>query len=764
MLFVSLAGFLLALILFIFSRLLKAGVWPWLSLVPATLFVYLLNLGMKGQELQETLNWVPNLDVALAFRLDGLSLLFASVITGIGTLVFLYSANYMKGYALVGRFYAYLSMFMGAMLGMALSDNVITLFIFWEFTSITSFFLIGFNHEDEASRKSALVALGITGGGGLLLLAGLVMMGYVSGTYSFSEWLQSDTGIFTQSSWYPLILFFVLAGAFTKSAQFPFHFWLPGAMKAPTPVSTYLHSATMVKAGVFLLARFSPVLSGHEAWSISLMLVGGITMLYGAYHSIFRYDLKGILAYSTVSALGILVFLLGIGSEYAITAAGAFIVVHALYKAALFLITGILDKCTGSRDVSQLSGLRLVMAPVAVAGLLAALSSAGLPPFMGFVGKDLIYEATLKEQAGIWLTGLALVTNVLLLAAGFLAGIKPFAGNLPESLRQVKMPSPFLFVPPLLLGLLGLIFGLFPSLLDEWLIKNMAESVGSGTFPALKLWHGFNTVLALSALTLLLGVVLYWRLRPGQRLADVMERWETVSPMQLGTKFVEGFSWLSKRYTYLLLNGYLRFYVFVSIAFLMLLMGMELLKTPIQIQLNTDRLSVHVIIIMTVMCSAALLATFAKTRLAAIASMSIVGFSTCLLFLFFSAPDLAMTQFAIETLTLVMFLLIIFTLPKYLNYSNPMLRLRDGLLSSAFGFMIFLVAMSVLAVEPNKDVSAFYAENAYTLAKGKNVVNVILVDFRGIDTLIEVVVLSIAAVGVYSLLKLNKESREDLEA
>src|SRR5690554_1294753 len=436
MLIAVLSGFILALCLSFFGRLLKGKLSFILSALPILLFLYSLSFVPRiaeGETVAFNYTWIPSYGINLDFHLDGLSLLFMLLITGIGSLVFLYTSAYLKGHVYLDRFYAYLSMFMASMLGLVLSDNIITLFIFWELTSISSFFLIGFNNEDEGSRKSAQLALGITGVGGFFLMAGAVALGYVGGTYSISE-LLSSSEIIKSHSLYGWIIVFVFIAAFTKSAQFPFHFWLPAAMKAPTPVSTYLHSATMVKAGIYLLARFTPILGDHSWWNTPLIIVGGITMLYAAIHSLFRLDLKGILAYSTISALGILVFLIGLGTEQALLAAAIFILVHALYKASLFLVAGIIDHETGTRNITQLGGLRKVMLPVAIAGILAAISNAGIPPSFGFLGKDLIYESTLNSgNIAILLTIAAVVTNILLLYAGFLAGVKPFTGKLPEN-------------------------------------------------------------------------------------------------------------------------------------------------------------------------------------------------------------------------------------------------------------------------------------------------------------------------------------------
>jgi len=357
MLIAILTGFVFSLFLVVAGKFLKGKLAILSALVPLGLFVYFLQFANRiasGEVITQSFAWVPSFDVNLNFTLDGISLIFALMITGIGFLVFAYTASYLKGHEYLDRFYGYLGIFMAAMLGLVLSDNIISLFVFWELTSISSFFLIGFNNKEEASRKSAVLALAITGMGGLLLLAGGLILGSVAGTYSVSEMLSSKE-IIAESSHYIIIILLIFGAAFTKSAQFPFHFWLPGAMKAPTPVSTYLHSATMVKAGIYLLMRFTPVLGSTEFWNSTLIIVGAITMLYAAMHTLFRTDLKGILAYSTISALGILVFLVGIGTQQALVAACVFILVHALYKATLFLVTGIIDHETGTRNVTVLA-------------------------------------------------------------------------------------------------------------------------------------------------------------------------------------------------------------------------------------------------------------------------------------------------------------------------------------------------------------------------------------------------------------------------
>ena len=754
-------GFVFALIVPFFSNYFKKAIPVLYPLLPLFLFIYYFRFLGEIKEVGHllfTYKWVPSIGIDLSFRLDGLSLLFALMITGIGTLVFVYTANYLKGHEYLDRFYGYLSMFMASMLGVVLSDNLMTMFIFWELTSISSYFLIGFNNEDPASRKSALTALSITGFGGLVMLSGIILLHAVGGSYSFTELLNSSE-IIKNSSFYGWIIGLLFIGAFTKSAQFPFHFWLPGAMKAPTPVSTYLHSATMVKAGIYLLARFTPLLGDTFWWNSTLITVGAVTMVYAAIHSILRIDLKGILAYSTISALGILVFLIGIGTEKALLAAGIFILAHALYKAALFLVTGIIDHETGSRDVSKLAGLQQVMMPVAVAGFIAALSSAGVPFLLGFISKEVMYEATL--QFGDWaiiITVLAVLTKVLLLVAGFWAGIKPFTGKLPSEFSNAHLPSPLLWIPPLLLGILSLGFGIFPSLIGESLIQPVFESIsGSAKVIPLKLWHGFNLVLLLSILTLVTGGLLYWLLKPSKELFQKTLRFESISPQVI----IEGagalFGSFAGLWTRFFQNGYLRNYVITILAFLTLLMAYRLFG-EVNIYIDWDQISAvshYEIIVVVLMIISIIFAISTNSRTTSIVALGVVGFANCLFFLFYSAPDLAMTQFSIDSLTVLLFMLVLFKLPKNKSFSSKRMKIRDALLSLLFGTLIAILTLEVFEEPSSSEVSKYFADNAYILAKGRNVVNVILVDYRGFDTMVETVVLVIAAVGVYSLMKLN---------
>jgi len=766
MLIAVLSSFVFALFLVPAGKVMK-GKWSFLiSLLPAALFAYFLlqipQISASGAILERN-QWVPQLGINLDFNLDGLSLIFALMITGVGTLVFIYTSYYLKGHKYLDRFFGFLCMFMGAMLGLVLSENLITLFLFWELTSISSFFLIGFNNEDPASRKSALIALAVTGLGGLsLLAAGLVIHG-ITDSFSIVEFIQSAT-LVQGHGFYIALVCLVFGAAFTKSAQFPFHFWLPGAMKAPTPVSTYLHSATMVKAGIYLLFRLSPAFSGSDFWHYSLWVVGGATMVYAAFQTLFRDDLKSILAYSTVSALGVLVFLIGLGTDEAMLAALVFVLVHALYKATLFLMTGIIDHAAHTRSVSQLSGLRKVMLPVAVAGFLAALSNAGIPPSFGFIGKDLIYEASLHSGIFPLISTVALVsTNILLLFAGFMAGVRPFMGPLPEKYKELESGSPRLWVPALILAVLCILIGIAPGLINNSLIAPALLALNIPDMGVdLKLWHGFNLVLALSATTIGLGLGLFFLLKPSLRREETILKWERYSPLA----FFEGLGSLTVRFSSLwtgvVQNGYLRNYILVILLFLMALIGYGM-SGDFRPEVDFSQLlelTLYETAIVAIMLCSIVFTVFTGSRLTAVAAMGVVGYALCLLFVFYSAPDLAMTQFAIDTLTVILFVLVLYRLPKYLPFSDSRVRIRDGIIALGFGGMITWLALGVLSQPMVSEVSDYYSANAYKLAKGKNVVNVILVDFRGMDTLVEITVLVIAAMGVFGLMKLRLKSRE----
>ncbi|MBW3546209.1 MAG: pH homeostasis protein A, partial [Bacteroidetes bacterium] len=436
-------------------------------LLPLGIFIYLCTLLpgiLSGEIISLSHAWAPSLGINLDFYLDGLSLLFALLISGFGVLIMAYAGGYLKGDPLLGRFYFYLTLFMVAMLGVVTAGNIFSLFVFWELTSLSSYLLIGYKHSTEASRNSALQALLVTGGGGLALMAGLLLLGSAGGSYTFTELLQAGTGVHEHALYLPALVL-ICIGAFTKSAQFPFHFWLPNAMAAPTPVSAYLHSATMVKAGIYLLARLTPIMGGTDTWQYTLMVVGGATTVLGAFLALQHQDLKAILAYTTISALGIMVTMTGLGTAPALEAMVVFLLAHALYKGTLFMVAGNVDHATGTRKIEQLQGLGKRMLPTAVAGSLAALSMAGILPFFGFIGKELLYEAALEESATRWsMFGITFFSGVIFVAIAFALGYRIFWRRTTAPTPLVHEDTPLLYSPPLLLSGLGLVLGLIPAM------------------------------------------------------------------------------------------------------------------------------------------------------------------------------------------------------------------------------------------------------------------------------------------------------------
>ena len=735
-----------------------------IALLPLALTIYFAGLVGRvaaGEIITASYAWVPSFGVNLSFYVDGLSLVFALLISGIGTLVTIYAGGYLAGNPQLGRFYLYLLLFMAAMLGLVLSGNIITLFVFWEVTSLSSYLLIGFNHRQDKARASALQALLITGAGGLALLAGLVLLGQIGGSWELATLLDQGVAIQTHPLYLP-ILFLILLGAFTKSAQVPFHIWLPNAMAAPTPVSAYLHSATMVKAGIFLLARFNPILGDTPAWQVSLITAGAITMLLGAYLAWQETDLKRILAYSTISALGTLVLLLGIGTAVAVKAAVVFLIVHSLYKGALFMATGAIDHETGTRDITQLRGLRRAMPVTFVAVTLAALSMAGaLPLFVGYVGKKLIYEAVLTAPAAGWLlTGVVLLANIFTVAAAGLVAIRPFWGRPTTTPRPAHETQPSLWLGPLLLAGLGLLLvallELVPSnLLRPFLATSAAAIAAELVQVKLAAWSGVNAIFWLSLATLLAGISLYVArdgirrmLRPANDFVAVMnpERGYHLALTSLRA--------VAAAQTRVLQHGYLRLYLLTIVIVAIGLTGYTLLtRYGLNIGDGWSAVSVHGATMMAIILLATLAAVLSNSRLITIVALGAVGYGMALLFVFYGAPDLAMTQLSVETLMVIILALTLYHLPRFSQLSGRGARLRDALVSLAVGGLVSVLALTALAVPMQSRLTPFFAENSATLAKGRNIVNVILVDFRALDTLGEITVLAVAAIGIVALLK-----------
>lgn len=752
----------------------NGGIGWFLGLIPLSLvlgFATLLPLVTAGGRLRVAYPWVPTLGVNLSFMVDGLSLAFALIVSGVGLLIVVYAGGYMAGDPQLARFYLYLFLFMSAMLGLVLADNLVTLFVFWELTSITSFLLIGFKHQYESSRKAALQALLVTGGGGLALLAGLVLLGLVAGSWEISALVEQQAAI-QASPFYGAILVLVLLGACTKSAQFPFQFWLPGAMAAPTPVSAYLHSATMVKAGVYLLARFSPILGNTPAWQLSVTTIGAITMVLGALLAVLQTDLKRILAFTTVSGLGMLTLLLGIGTEYAITAAIVFLIVHALYKAALFLVAGTLDHATGTRALAVLGGLRGAMPLTCIAAIIAAWSMSGFPPTVGFIGKEYIYEATLQSPlAFVILSTLAVASNILTLVAAGMVAVKPFFGP-PASTPKHAHEAPLsMWLGPLVLAALGLLFGLFPATLLEPLVNQAVGAVqGSAAHVHLHLLPAaISTKVILSAITILAGIVLYYITSyavPGilQRAVQPLQGVLEHSPERGYQAVVDGMQALARWQTRVLQHGYLRFYLFTVLITTVLLTGGALLSRADMRGLRLlPRADFYEWVIAGAMLLGAGLIVVAKSRLTAIVALGVVGYGISLLFILNGAPDLALTQFAIETLSVILFVLVLYRLPFFSTVTPRRDRIRDACLALALGGLMTTLVLAVTSYPVILHLTPYFGEVSWPLARGRNVVNVILVDFRGFDTLGEITVLSIGAIGIWTLMKLRPRPRAAAE-
>jgi multicomponent Na+:H+ antiporter subunit A len=674
------------------------------------------------------LSWAPSLGLSLSFNLDDLGLLFAFLIASIGVLVALYANAYLGRHAGKPRFYASLIAFMGAMLGVALSDNILTLFVFWELTGFTSFLLIGFDYEREDARAAALQALIVTGGGGLALLAAGVLLIGITGTASLAAMVE-NAGRIAADPLYPYAAMLVLLAAFTKSAQVPFHFWLPNAMAAPTPVSAYLHSATMVKAGVYLIARMTPILGATALWTNVVTVVGAVTMLLGAYRSVQETDLKRILAYSTVSALGLLTMLLGVGTEEAISAALVYLVAHACYKGALFLVAGAIDHETGTRDITMLSGLRRSMPLTAVAGAAAALSMAGVPLTIGFIAKDGAYEALLHSGQW-WLVAAIVLASVLLGLAGLLAGVSPFHGKPSVTAHE---PGWALYGPPLLLALMGVAIGLAPSLIGK------------------SLWHGFTTALLLSIATLAAVAFAYVQ-RNRLRAAAWRPRFSTEYFYTGGVAALDA---ISRVIAPPLHSASLRWYVRVIVAITFVIAGTSLWTattngTPVP---RTD-VRVHEVLVVVMIIAGAVAAALARSTMAAVASLGVVGYGVAVTFLLYGSPDLAMTQFSVETLTVIIYVLVFRHFRNLGTLSPPAERVRDLAIGAGNGILIGGLVLSVSTTETAARLREYFVEFAPTLAHGRNIVNVILVDFRAFDTLGEITVLATAAIGVRALIRI----------
>lgn len=730
-----------------------------LALGPLALFGYFFGfLGEidAGSAILESRPWVPSLGLELSFRLDGLSLLFALLVTGIGALVVVYAGYYLEGDSRLGRFYLFLLAFLGAMLGLVLSDNIFLLFVFWELTSITSYLLIGFDHEREAAREAALQALLVTGLGGLAMFAGLILLGQSTGSWQFSTLLANASNLQMHPLYLPTLLL-ILAGAFTKSAQFPFHFWLPNAMEAPTPVSAFLHSATMVKAGIYLMARLSPIMGGSDAWKAIISPVGAVTFIVGAYLALGQRDLKKMLAYSTISALGVLTWLLGWGSTAAIQACFVFLLAHALYKGALFMSAGTIDHETGTRDVTCLSGLFRKMPLSGSAAFLAAASMAGLAPLFGFLAKELFYEAGLGSP---WPRALAMTVAMVGSAGGvavaLMISVEVFSGR-PSQTPKAAHEGPFgLWLGPAVLGLVSLAFGLFPGMPQAILNAASSASAGKVLEMHLALWHGFNLALTLSLATLAAGAVIYFARRPIRRGLSDMAGCFSYGPGWAYGAALTGLKKAATGQTRLLQHGYLHYYLLTFwIAILAMIAWPLLFHWDFDLHFPHSGITFYEILWAFLIACGAGIAVWTASRMFAVVALGVVGYGIAFLYVLFGAPDLAMTQILVETLMLVVLLLGLYHLPGFAEYSRGISRARDAVVSIAAGALVTVLVL-IAQQRPQPDfLVQYFSENSLSLGQGRNIVNVILVDFRALDTMGEITVLGIAALAVYALLKLR---------
>lgn len=761
-----------------------------LALGPLVAFGYYLtqmNPTAGGEATTVAVAWAESLEVQFSFRVDSLSTLFALLVTGVGTAIVLYANSYLEGHPKRGRFFGYLLGFMGAMLGLVLADDLILLFIFWELTSITSYLLIGFDHEREQARKSALQALVVTGLGGLSMLAGLVLLGQIAGTFSVSGIIDNYQTL-AESPLTLAAMILVLGGAFTKSAQFPFHFWLPNAMEAPSPVSAYLHSSTMVKAGVYLVARLNPAFTEDPEWQWTLASFGGATMLLGAYMATRQTYYKKVLAYTTVSSLGIMVMLIGLGAPQA---AAAYILAHALFKGALFLVAGIVDHEAGVKDTEQMGGLFGKMPVTALVAIISGLSMAGMVPLLGFVAKELLLKGSLHAHGGphdaawLWPT-ISTIAGAFMAVAGFQAGIRPFLmkrtaeGDYPKPPHEAPPP---MLLGPVVLTCLTLVGGLAPALFAKPIINGTTSSIAGAQevelvkLSAIYMATHASTALLLSGIALVAGALLFWFRGPWRTITGPLDRiGATIGPERIYHLLFDGTVGpvsLATMQTKLLQSGYLRVYVQVTVLTALTLGGglmvwqgglVESISTALPKfgEIAWTELLFEAVLV-SMICVAAIASTQMRGRLSTIAVLGVVGYCSAVIFVLFGAPDVAMTQFAVETLTVIIFVLVVYHLPRFAVYSSKKVKTLDAMLGAAFGLMMAAFVVSSFAITADDGISWFY--NRYALpdapgehvAYGRNLVNIILVDFRALDTLGEIFVLGLAAVGVYTLLKLRQE-------
>ncbi|TAA67868.1 Na+/H+ antiporter subunit A [Planococcus salinarum] len=764
-------------------------------LVPTVLFIYystLLPTIAEGGSRMSQLQWIPSLDIAFIAYIDGLSLLFSMLITGIGALVVLYSIFYLDKYReQLHNFYVYLLMFMTAMLGVVQSDHLISLYLFWELTSISSFLLIGYWYTRDRSRFGALKSMIITVFGGLMMLGGFVLLSIMGNTYSIRE-LIAQAPELVNHDFFVWALVLILLGAFTKSAQFPFYIWLPDAMEAPTPVSAYLHSATMVKAGLYLVARFTPIFAASGTWVWLVTGVGLFTMFWASFWALKQTDLKGILAFSTVSQLGLIMSLLGASAagfhvenaadtyfKYAGFAAIFHLINHAVFKGSLFMVAGIIDHEAGTRDIRKLGGLMSLMPISFTIAMIGSFSMAGLPPFGGFLSKEMFLTAMLTmtefdmfqfETWGILLPVIAWIGSVFTFIYSFYFVFRTFAGkHKPEELPKPAHEAPIgMLLSPAFLAILVLVIFIIPNIVGDWLVKPAVAAVQPFMYGSpqevdvhVAYWHGFNTELFMTLGIFAVGFLMFWTLAKWQKSYDLYPDTLTLNRLYDHMMFLSDIG--ANRFSRLYMTGFIRSYLVYMFSFLIIIvLGTFVLNEAFAIDMNNlAPVGLYEIVIMIALLGSTLTILFSKSRLTAIIALGAVGYSVALFFVIFRAPDLALTQLVIETISVALFLLAFYHLPQISRKEERMrFRLGNAVIAIGVGVTMTLVALTAHAGKALPSISEFYKETVYTEAAGGNIVNVILVDYRGFDTLFEIAVLGIAGIGIITLIKLRLTKKE----
>ena len=735
--------------------------------VSLTSFILLLTQAkevLNGNAVSEQWQWLPQFGIDLSFRLDALGLIFALLISGIGTLIYIYAYYYLNPKNSLSKLYALLMLFMAAMLGISLSNNLIVLLVFWELTSISSFLLVGYWSNYEAAQRGSRMALTITGMGGLAMLGGFVLLGQITGTYQIDEILTMTSVIQSSPLFVPALLL-ILLGAFTKSAQFPFHFWLPNAMAAPTPVSAYLHSATMVKAGIFLLARLLPIFVGSALYHNLVTTVGLFTLCMAAFFAIFKEDLKGLLAYSTISHLGLIVCLLGIGSPLAVAAAVFHIINHATFKAALFMIAGIIDHETGTRDLRKLSGVWQLLPFTATLTMITAAAMAGVPLTNGFLSKEMFFTELLANLSGGFvilaaiiatLAGLFAVTYSVRLVHGvFFDG--DIGKNVPN--KDAHEPHIGMRLPAIILASLCILVGILPALLVEPIVNaGTRASINQANFEGvhLAIWHGFNLPLLMSAIALIGGIIFYFSLAKGSRIREI-----DLDPL-LGK--LQGKLLFESFLKHLLLNsrklkratetGSLQNYLLWIVVFTIVIVAMPLVGQGLSTGTRelTHAPMIAIVFWLLLFSACWMMLWFHHERIKAVLISGAIGLVVTMVFVTLSAPDLALTQITVDVVTTVLLLMSLSLLPQLTPYeSSGSRRWRDAIIAIVGGLGVGWIAWLILTRDHNS-ISWFFLQQSIPLGGGSNVVNVILVDFRGFDTFGEITVLGIAAIGALCLM------------